>query len=133
MRTGIWDDLPVLMERRTFGQSGDDDDDEGDEQEDPDALQGQLIAAPPDANGDALQELGDGQFAHPDVGGVEDAGGQDQARTDLAVPQLGGGEGVALGLDVVGAVDQDDVYAGHADEQRDHGRQHDPIFTEQDI
>lgn len=108
-----------MTKRLALSKSSDDNRDKGGHEEDADAMQGEFIAGAPQVDGDALEEFGNGPLAHPDEQGVEDAGGQDEFRTEFAVPDLLGGVLDADGSDIVGAVYQDDMYKSHAREKRD--------------
>ena len=66
---GSRNDLPIVSEGLALGQRGDKDGDKGDDEEDTDGPQANFVAHLPEALCHALEELGDGEFGHPDAGG----------------------------------------------------------------
>jgi len=120
-----------MAKRLTLGKSGNNNCDKGRHEEDANAMQGKFIAGAPKVNRDPLEEFGNGPFAHPDEQGVEDAGSQDQLGAEFAVLDLLSSVLDADCCNVVGAVDQDEMYKGHARKERNQSQKHDPIFPKQ--
>ena len=120
-----------MAKRLTFGKSGDNNSDKCRYKKNANAMQGKFIAGAPHLDRNPLEEFGDGPFANPDEQGVEDAGGQDQLGAEFAVLNLLSSVLDADCCNIIGTVDQDEMYTGHAREQRDQSQEHDPIFPEQ--
>ena len=127
------DHLVKITKRPTGAQRAEHDGDKSEEQETADPHENELIAAAPDADGDTFQEFRHSQFAQPDVSGVADSRGQDQFRPEAHMLDLLIGKVLPFYVDVVGAVDEDEVDQDHAREQRDQGDQHDPVLAEEHI
>lgn len=94
-------------------------------------MQDKFVARAPKVNCDSLEKFRDGPLAHPDEEGIEYARSQDELRTKLAMPDLFFGVVDADCGDVVGPVDEHDVYKAHACEEWKQGEEHDPVFAKQ--
>lgn len=118
-----------MVKGLTLGKSGYHDGDECRNQEDAYGAEDYLVAPSPDGTCDALQELGDCEFADPDEQSIVDARCQDQFRADL--PEMDFVVGQVFRLHIVGAVHQDDVHQAHARKQRYQAQRHDAVLLEQ--
>jgi hypothetical protein len=118
-----------MVKGLTLGKRGDDYGNESGKQEYAYALEHNLVAPSPDVAGYTLEELGDGEFAHPYKGSVADARCQDKLGAPAAEAYLMVGE--AFGLHIVGARDENDMNQSHAREQRKQTQTHDAILLEQ--
>ena len=83
--TWVWDDLPVVIERLTFGQRRDDYGDKGSRKEPPDALQPNFMRPLRELIRETLQELADCELGDPQESGVKDPGGQHNLAADFAM------------------------------------------------
>lgn len=67
---GIWDDLPVVVERLTFREGGDYDGEEGDNEEEAEKAEGAIVGLSPDRSSETLKELEYGEFDSPYANGM---------------------------------------------------------------
>ena len=116
-----------MGEGMALGQIGDDDGDKGCKQEVAYDLEADFVGLVPEGADEAFQEFENTPLGHPYEEGVEDAGGKDEFAGGAAMLDLDGRQAGRLG--VVCAPDQNDMYEGHASEQRDDVAEHDPIFS----
>lgn len=126
---GIRHDLPIMIERLTFGEGSDNDANIGDNEEAVDESKAILVRPGPRFADEALEEFQNGEFCDPDVGGVENARGEDQLTSNLAVTNFLRRQ--PLCLYVVGAPDENDMHQAHPNHQRDDAVHHDPVFSKQ--
>lgn len=143
--SGVWHDLPVMVERLAFGQGSNDDGDEGHSEEPSNALEPDFILSSPHLACQPLEELGDREFCDPEAAlevrlganwtaagclqcSVQDPGDENQSASNLTMMNVERSKSVGFG--VVGAPEHDDVHEGHPAQQRYDARCHDFVFAE---
>ena len=120
-----------MIEGLAFRECSNDDSEEGQDEEYSDPVQRPLIAPPPYPDRDPLQKLRYGKLAQPNKQRIEDPRRQHQSRPRTSMLQLHIRIVMSDRLDIVRAIQQDDMDEGHAGEQRDEGEHHDPVFSEE--
>lgn len=118
-----------MIEGLAFGEGSYYYSNKGCDQEDAYTMESNLVAPSPDGTSNALEELGDGEFADPDKKSVVDACCENQFGAYLAEVYFVRCK--ICTLDIVGAVHKDNMDQPHARKQRYQTQSHDLVLLKQ--
>lgn len=136
-----------MSDGAALGQRSNQDHEEGDDEKDANTAQSPFVSFLPESLGQALEELGNGEFGQPDTRhglvmackfkgqrcvqqGVEDPRCKDHLRADYAMADFGR-IGQVGRVDIVCAIDQNNVNKAHACKKRKDAEGHDLVLAEQ--